>query len=260
MASYKEQLTFVRSHDLESNNHIRTDCPYCNGSNTLSITREHGYLKWLCFKASCNVKGIEGVGRTSKELHDWLSDSTTTEDKPFELPSHLIPATGNRDCVNYLSKNNCLEAYTKRLVDIRYDPKQHRAVFVVYSKGHIVDAVGRALDYKDKPKWFRYGSSGKPLIVGTHSCAVLVEDAASACAVSPYATGVALMGTNIQYSQLSDLRQFDSLKVALDADATRKAISFQKLLNYYTRSTILRMDDEFKDLPKDKIKEKLSNV
>lgn len=257
MVSFSDQLRYVNSLDLETVRHRRQDCPWCAGKHTLSITKENGYLSWHCFRASCGVKGVQAVGRSVAELKQTLRHEATESQPSFELPAHLVPATANKECVRYMERNNCLDAYTRQDVDIRYDPKQHRAVFVVYHNNQPVDAVGRALDWRDKPKWYRYGKSGMPLTVGNDSLAVVVEDAASAAAISNVATGIALMGTSLMDSHLSHLREYSKVYIALDPDATRKAIDIHRFLSYYVRCWVIRLDEEFKNLTQEGIRERL---
>ena len=70
------------------------------------------------------------------------------------------------------------------------------------------------------PKWYRYGKSSKLFTCGEHSKAILVEDAASACAVSQVATGIALLGTNMKDADLASLKGYTHIYICLDADAT----------------------------------------
>ena len=127
-----------------------------------------------------------------------------------------------------------------------YDPQQDRVVFMVKSDGIIHDAIGRSLKKDVKPKWYRYGKSNKLFMCGNHATAILVEDVASACAVSHVATGVALMGTHMKDADLSVLKQFKEVKICLDPDATRKSLDLQKYLSYIVKCSILRIDDDLK--------------
>ena len=56
-----------------------------------------------------------------------------------------------------------------------------------------------------------------------HNEAVIVEDCASACAVSNILTGVAILGTSLKQSHKQSLKSYDKLYIALDRDATTKA-------------------------------------
>ena len=54
---------------------------------------------------------------------------------------------------------------------------------------------------------------------------MIVEDCASACAVSNILTGIAIMGTSLKESHKKYLEPYETLYVALDRDATRKSYS-----------------------------------
>ena len=94
--------------------------------------------------------------------------------------------------------------------DIRYDFQRNRAVYLIKQGNKVVDAAGRSLDDRT-PKWYRYGSSKKPFICGNHTDAVLVEDCASASAISNIVTGVALLGTNLLQQHLESLSKYSRL-------------------------------------------------
>ena len=107
--------------------------------------------------------------------------------------------------------------------------KRNRVVFLVKKKGVVVDAVGRLINGIG-PKWYRYANSKQPFICGEHSAAIVVEDCASACSCSHQMTGVALMGTNLLQEHIDVLRRYDKVIVALDKDATDKAIEMVRVL------------------------------
>ena len=122
-----------------------------------------------------------------------LQNYHTSNYHVFETPEYFTSVTNNERALRYLKNNNCIDAYENRLVNIMYDPKQDRVVFMVKDGLKTVDAIGRSLNYKVKPKWYRYGKSEKLFTCGDSQDAILVEDAASACAVSKIFTGVALL-------------------------------------------------------------------
>ena len=55
--------------------------------------------------------------------------------------------------------------------------------------------------------------------------AVVVEDCASACSWYIHGVGVALLGTNLLTEHVDILKQYERVFVALDKDATDKAIT-----------------------------------
>ena len=228
-------------------NSVRISCPAC-GKRTFTISKIHGKLLWNCYVASCKVSGAMKTERSKSEISAQLAE-TIMHYHPhgnFSLPSQFTPFSENERALRYLEKNNCIDAYKNQRARILYDPKQDRVVFLVQKNGITYDAIGRALQRSVVPKWYRYGKSQKLFTAGDHSQAVLVEDAASACAISPVATGVALLGTNMKDADLTQLREFDKVFVCLDPDATRKALDIQKYLSYFVSSTIIRINDDLK--------------
>ena len=83
---------------------------------------------------------------------------------------------------------------------------------------------------------------------------VLVEDAASACAISPVATGIALLGTNLRDVNIQQLKKFKHIHICLDPDATRKSIWMQSHLSYYVSCGIVRLEDDLKYFKPEEIK------
>lgn len=210
---------------------IRLDCPNCTGTNTLSITRFIDCYKYYCFHSDCSRGGVLKDGLNAKSFE---SISIQKEqpvgleiDKQYwrrdNFPTHVH---------DYLIKNHCVSAWMERKADIRYDYKRDRVVFVIRDKNKIVDAAGRYLGSMSSiPKWYRYSNSDTPYICGDSSVAVLVEDCASATAVSSCITGVAALGTSLTDGTISRLSNYKKVFVALDKDATNKSIDMiQRLM------------------------------
>lgn len=228
-------------------NSVRINCPSCS-KKTFTISKIHGKLLWNCYVASCKVSGAMTTERSKSEIASQIRDTINFyhADENFSLPPQFTPFTENERALNYLKKNNCLDAYYNQRARIMYDPKQDRVVFLVQKNGITYDAIGRALTRGTVPKWYRYGKSQKLFTSGDHPQAILVEDAASACAISPVATGVALLGTNVKDADLTQLREYSRVFVCLDPDATRKALDIQKYLSYFVPSKIIRINDDLK--------------
>jgi hypothetical protein len=225
---------------LKDGETLRLDCPSCGGYKTFTITKLSGSTVWNCYKASCNLKGGKGSAYSFK-AYQGLRNAEPT-DPVLKLP-HSFTLDIPDHMVKYLEKNNVLKAWRQGLVDLYHDVSQDRAVFLIKSDGKPVDAVGRALKYG--MKWLRYGKSNEPFIVKTDiNHAILVEDAASACAVSEYGTGIALLGTSLTDRILEIASQYKSVTVALDRDAFSKSLAFTRRLRQYTvaNTKLLRED------------------
>lgn len=244
---------FIRNLNLPVGVSRRYDCPACGGNNTLSVTNDLGDVKWFCFRASCGTKGQLATTKSASDISALLKQRRDSEDN-FTLPEYFTSVLSEEAAVEYLRRNHCLEAYINKLADIRYDPKVNRVAFLIKNKGRIVDAVGRSLSLQVKPKWYRYGSSSTLFICGDRSVAVVVEDAASACAVSSIATGVGLLGTNLQEAFVSPLKVYEKVIIALDKDASKKAIELHRILSYYTHTEVALLEDDLKFLTKEQIR------
>ena len=79
--------------------------------------------------------------------------------------------------------------------------------------------------------------------------AVLVEDVISAITVANYfpVTGFGILGTSLQQEHLYALSDFDRVVVALDPDASKKALEHAKDLNSYVKEVrVLKLKDDLK--------------
>jgi len=244
--NYREQKEVIKNIPIHTGQSIRMDCPFCFHNNTLQLTKESGTMKWYCFSASCNAKGIIDTEKTMEDITHMIKKKDN--DKiTWKVPSHFQPAHSTHTVAKYLSRNNCLEAYNQRNANIQYDPQNHRAVFMIRDEDHsIIGGVGRAMRSDMMPKWYVYGSKDYPYICGEGDVAVLVEDCASACAVSQDFAGVALMGTSLPDSFIPIIqKRFKEVIIALDRDATTKSFDIAKELGSMklkTRVVILKED------------------
>ena len=247
--NFKNQLSIIES--LVQCNEIdtRIDCPFCKNLNTLTIKKENSKLMWYCFHSSCNAKGQTSKEPSMTDVASLLSRTKKNhpEKKTFDIPKNFVSAFSTEKCIDYIKKNNCNLAFIDGRVDIRYDVKQHRVVFLIKDKKNIYGAVGRGLNSQVYPKWFMYGNKDYPFICGDNDTAVLVEDCASACAVSHLYSGVALMGTSLPDSYIPILKKrFKKIIVALDRDATTKAFDISNQLRYYVDTQVKILDDDLK--------------
>ena len=152
---------------------------------------------------------------------------------------------------HYVKRVGAYDAYLKGLVDIRFDIKKNRVVYLITDNNKVIDASGRALA-DIKPKWYRYGHSKHPFICGdSRSHGFIVEDCASACAVSDIVTGVALMGTNLLDDYIDKIKTFDKVYVALDKDATKKSIDMVRRLVSYVRTKLVVLKQDLKDMERE---------
>jgi DNA primase len=194
---------------------------------------------------------------------DYVTKTFTKKEDDTELSVFTIPESfkspfSHEKAMRYLQNNNCWDSFMMNRADIRYDVAQDRVVFVVKNKysNEYAGAVGRALHKDTYPKWYMYGSKHVPFICGEGDDAVIVEDCASACAVSGVLTGIALMGTSLVDTHLAHIMQYKTIYVALDRDATTKSFSIAKELRAkgFTNVKVKALEDDLKYFKTDEIR------
>ena len=247
--------SYVEGLDIVSNTKYRSDCPVCGKRNTFSVTDNGLQRLWYCFHADSNVSGRTGVTLsrdTSKDIFTPKQQplSITNRFSEFEMPDTFVSVGRSIDAELYLRRVGAYDAYLAGAVDLRYDVRMNRVVFLIRDGKKVVDAAGRSLDART-PKWYRYGNSKHPFICGRASSAILVEDCASACAVSKPTVGVALMGTNLLTEHIETLRKFQTIYVALDKDATDKAVDMVRVLNNHVSTKLMILKTDLKNMDKD---------
>jgi DNA primase len=171
-------------------------------------------------------------------------------EQEFQLPDTVVPVSRSEEAVRYLKRVNAYDAYLAGRVDIRYDFRMNRVVYLIKDGRRTVDAAGRSL-VNAKPKWWRYGKSGNPFVCGSGRTGIIVEDCASACSLSSMFAGLALLGTNLQDSHLPTLRRYDRLLVALDKDATKKALELVRRLQAIRPTNLIVLNKDVKDMTND---------
>lgn len=229
MATYKEQLDEVKSYRIREGQTYRGNCPFCHGRNTFGISNTNGELRWGCFKASCDAGGRNNGLASLQSVKDRLTKLEHKANGHAPIPELLVPVNHKPDVIEYLKSVNSYEAYMSRLVDVRYSPAEDRVMFPVWNGNTIEGYSGRALNYPF-PKWKKYGTITNLFSCGNGPIGVLVEDAPSACAVGivPEFTGLALLGTQLLTQHKLQLMKFQQVLIALDPDASGKAIEFSR--------------------------------
>ncbi len=241
------QFIDITQYNVPSGTSKRFRCPNCGGQNTLSVSNAGGTVKYYCFKASCNTKGIKHRGLT-------LSDLSTSrkEQQKFAIPDTWVMPLDSSPMA-YLKRNHCWEAFRNKWIDIRVDNALGRIVFIHQYNGEL-GAVGRLISKQHTngvipaPKWYKYpGSTKWPLICGRGSeqC-VIVEDAASACAVSSVSDGLSILGTHITDEGLLAISKYKQAVICLDPDAKLKALRFHKLLSLFLPTRVVFAPDDLK--------------
>ena len=185
--NYTWLKTFVEDLTLQPNGRLRMDCPICAKKNTFSVTDDGFSRMYNCFYANCDARGSTQMRLTkdNSRVAFTSTDKTRVVAKPteFHLPTTFVPLSRSQKAVDYVRTNNAYNAYLENAVDIMYDIRFDRAVFLIKEKGRVVDAVGKSLN-NQKPKWYRYGSTnfGFSIDRGTSNIFV-VEDCPSVASV-----------------------------------------------------------------------------
>ena len=242
---------YVGNLHIVHNGRYRGDCPLCGRVNTFSVTDTGFERLWYCFHADCHAKGSTGVQLTkenSKVAFKEKITSTETNDE-FEIPDTFVSLSRSKQAEEYVKSVGSYEAYLSGLADIRYDLQQDRVVYLVksLSNGRVVDATGRSLTDR-KPKWRRYGNSKYPFVCGESRYVCIVEDCPSACSVSNSVKGLAIMGTTLLDEHVDVIKQFKKVYIALDKDATGKAILMMKKLRNYVPTKMIVLNKDLKDM------------
>jgi len=234
----------INNLDIPNGMTKRINCPACKGYKTFTVTNNKGKMIWNCYKATCDTKGGHRIHLSVQDIRDAIApDVMDTEEVEFNLPDFVVPH-GNREEVIDFCKLWKLDADE---LDLHYDVKEKRVVFLIKDKDNIVDAVGRSIANR-LPKWKRYGKNSLPFTHGSGKVAVVVEDCVSASVVgNDVYVGLAVLGTSLSESHKKYLSQFSTAIIALDPDALPKTLAFAKELRGYVNDIrVLRLTDDLK--------------
>lgn len=241
-----------------------------------------GEIVWNCYHSQCNVSGKLNVGYSLREVANidvkglqisiekreitptfndalpWDNGNSTSR---FHTPNSWISPLGNTECVTYINTYGLMDAYADKRVQLFYDPGLKRVIFPIKdSDNSIVGAVGRSLSRESKPKWLMYGNPQIPFMCRSSvfpATYVIVEDAASAVKVSSVATGFALLGSAFLPNYWNYIHGAKRLIIAMDKDASKKAVDIQRRLVYYKDTAIVLLEDDIKNMTSLEIERKL---
>lgn len=256
MTATREQT--VKDYNVTAGQSYRGDCPFCSAHHTFVITNTGYELKWFCFSAACHSRGVVRAG-VSGDTKRMLLDRGTARDKEppkFVHPPEWVDMSRSSSGLDYLKRMGCWSAFTQGRVNVKYDLKRERVVFISPNGG-----CGRSLT-GTQPKWYKYGINEGVIVKASlekDRSVVLVEDPPSACAVSELRDSFALTGVHLAYDMMVTVREnWDEVIVALDKDASKCAIDIADVLRYYVdKVRVVFLDDDLKFLNTDEIKEKV---
>jgi hypothetical protein len=253
--SYREQIDILTKISLAEGERKTLDCPFCGGRRKFSITKLDGMVLWNCFRASCSAKGSHQGTRSVdaiKRRLDRPAEPVVAPAKITPLPKITASIFNHEDALDYVTRNNCLEALSRGYISCRYAPAEKRVLFYTDDKK---GAVGRSIA-QSKYKWWTYGDVSQGYQIGEGDVAVIVEDVPSACSVSRLDgyVGIALLGTSLGKLQLGS--HLKGAVIILDKDASAKAVSLSRSLGEGT--TVRFTETDLKHLSIDELRQVLS--
>jgi len=214
---------------------VRTNCPDCGSNNTFSAM----YLPtsmvviYNCFDASCETKGSKRIGLQKHQIKNGLfkkpTDFVGVVQEEFST-ANFIELAYSKQGLKYLEKVQCLDLHQQKHINVKYDLKQDRVVFIVreLNSNRIVNAVGRTMKTDGKPKWYKYAKTSADYKIGSGKIAIVVEDIPSACVASKLSNvvGISMCGTVLSENLYQHLLQegYDKVWICLDKDAALKSM------------------------------------
>ena len=253
--------SYVESLSIPAYGRYRSDCPICNKPNTFSVT-DNGFERlWNCFHADCNTKGGTGISLSKDNASNAFVKREPEKEKTkidFVIPDTFVALSRNINAENYVKKVHSYDAYLDGFADIRYDFQRNRVAYLVKDGDKVIDATGRSLT-DNKPKWLRYGTSRQPFVCGITDILFVVEDCPSACSVSNAVTGMALMGTSLLDSHIQVIQNYKKIFVALDRDATRKAVDIVRHLSNYVPTKLVVLKKDLKNMEREERNDFIDN-
>ena len=237
-------------------------CPWCNGGRhgekSMSIfTRHDGVSLYICHRATCGKAGrVLPNGNASGNATDkqvpvfyprpFTGDSRKLTPEEVELIGALFGLTQREIIWHRLSmcKGQIGNDYNRLLIPIQGPKNQLR--------GHITSLLPN--QRSDEPKVSTYRVLDETLLGWFWSegskadRVVVVEDAISAMRVARHYYAVALLGTHLSVDDLFEiLKQSDNIVLALDKDATSKALDYQQRYRFIApQMQVAVLDKDFK--------------
>jgi hypothetical protein len=204
-------------------------CPFCNGGDSrdksFSVRRYDTVIYYQCYRAKCGEKGIIPT----------VINGFVPESKPRKIRKYygnMIPPT--REQMGYIQELWGLLPVELSSNRVTVDDESGDLVFPLFTiEGYDAGHMLRRMDGR-KPKTLTFWSEDVPNChfprreALTSSCFV-VEDIPSAIRASRYMSSCALLGTHLSEDIVATLaRNFHTIYLALDNDATKKAIGYKR--------------------------------
>jgi len=249
---------------LDPGESVRLRCPFCRAKEkSLSLTStDDGALLFHCYRAGCGASGVLGGGPRLVR--------TRVERRSRAKPD----ITGRLVALSDLGDQWGMTPGILRTLGVKWDPETGRIALPAYGptglvRGYVLRAVdGRtpkvlSWPMTDEPllswnRWYGYPSS-----TGRDDRVVAVEDIPSALRLERVGVrAVALQGTHLTDDAAAELiKEATDLVIALDADATTKALSTARKLRLHFRTcTVLALEKDIKDQTAEELEQCLSGI
>jgi hypothetical protein len=245
-------------------------CPACkgggSGERTLWMNRDSRYVLYKCYRAKCSIGGKVNVrNATASERKEELGG------KRRLLEASPLPLTA--EDIDWLKDKYHLsdeEIYRNELGRTRLH--SYRVESRLYIPIFRFDRTVRGYTARDtegleakKAVSFRWHEEEPNLswhVARASKKLILVEDQFSAIRAGSYMNAAALLGVTLNKDKVDEIIRngFAEAYLALDADATRKAIKTAIECRSRIKLRIVQLEEDLKDLPRDKLTEFMENL
>jgi hypothetical protein len=232
-------------------------CPWCDGGQSreraFSLTRTEVGLLYKCHRASCGKSGF--IPTIASSLPTTPQREERRKTRPYT--GEYLPLNGTE--IQFFYDEYGLEY--KEICDFSYDPRTGRIVQPWHTVlGHLGGHILRGY-HGQKPKSLTYwNNDGVPMVdyyikFPWDRSIWLVEDQLSAIKLSRFENSAALLGAYISPEVAEDIRKnFHTVYLALDNDATIKAIEQTLTYNLYFRNfRVVVLSKDVKNMNNDEI-------
>jgi hypothetical protein len=245
-------------------------CPFCSGGKTkevsFSLTREGMNLLYLCHRATCGRKGRVWLGEKPPEQAQKPSFTPRIFDSPTRiLTDDEMGILWNSYRLGYPDVNRhglraSISAVARLVVPVRAPDGRVRGFETrwLVPKGGTGHGA-KTLHYRHTEDpwqgWFF------PRDEREYKVVVMVEDVLSAIKVSRQFPAVSVMGSYVDRPRIMEVIKTSPracIKLALDKDATGKALEFKEKFRFFVPDLqVVPLDRDMKYMDDDEIRDRV---
>lgn len=260
-------------------------CPVCDGGlrkkRTFSVTRYPNKLAYICYRASCGVRGyVNDEGRTDFRHEKGLPTGGKQSIKPytgsikpleqvdieyfydrFEIDSYAADkfiklGDWNDYLLPIFDSTSRIVGHVVRRAIWKGEPKPVR--WTDFDREPEVKALTRMKEAKEAISFYprqyeEFDLQFSPYNTTDTSKWIIVEDQISAIKLSAYGyNAVALLSTNVNLAKIRDMQNAGAkqIMIALDADATQTAFKIAREYGLaFEKVKAVIMEQDVKDTP-----------